>query len=127
MPLKQLEVLKRIIRYKVYYDRGSRYWSYVKTLIVIAVAYKVFEDSTIGLFLFEYRAFVIPLTVIVYIGASLILGRLDYKKKIREYEIAEYNKTDPNLRMITAHLKYIKQKLDDYSADSKHSEQGDKP
>ena len=105
--------LSRLIRFKVYYDRAGPYINYVKNLVIIAMAYKLYEDSRIGVWVYDNRYWSIPLIVGGYVLGRLFLGWLDKKYKIREYEIGEYNKTDPNLRMIQKYLKDIKDILDD--------------
>ena len=120
-------MLKKIIRIKVYYDRGGNYFNYVKTLVLIAIAYKVFEDGTLGSWLNAHLVIIIPAIVIGYIFTRIVLGYYDKKYKIREYEIGEYNKTDPNLRQILRYLNDIKQKLNDNSADSEPPGEGGRP
>ena len=117
-------MLSKIIRFKVYYDRGGMPFNYAKSLIIIAMAYKLWEDAEIGVWISAHLFIFIPSIVLGYIFARVVWGCFDKKFKIREYEIAEYNKTDPNLRMIQSHLKYIKKKLDDNSADSKYTGAG---
>ena len=106
-------MLRKIIRYKVYYDRGGMLFNYLRTFVLIAVSYKIFEDSAIGMWMAKHASVVIPITLFCYISCRVVLGRIDFKKKIREYEIAEYNKTDPNLRFIQKSLKTIIDKLND--------------
>jgi len=110
--------LKKIIRFKVYYDRGGIPYSYAKTLLIIAMAYKLWEDAEIGVWIEGHLFVFIPSIVIGYIVTRIIWGYFDKKLKLREYEIAEYNKTDPNLRKILKDLQDIKHKLDDNSTDS---------
>ena len=111
-------MLSKIIKFKVYYDRGAMPFNYAKGLIIIALAYKLLVNPRIAEWVESHLFLFIPVIVLGYIFARVLWGYFDKKFKIREYEIAEYNKTDPNLRMIQSHLKYIKKKLDDNSADS---------
>ena len=111
-------MLKKIIRYKVYFDRSGQYVGYFKTLLIIAMAYKLWEDDPLGIWMWSNRFLVIPSMVIAYVVLRITIGYFDKKLGIREREIGEYNKTDPNLRQILIDLHYIKQKLNDNSADS---------
>jgi len=109
---------KRIIRYKVYYDRSGGYLNYVKTIFVIAMAYKLLEDKNWGIWVYDHRFTAIPIAIVSYILSRIIIGYYDKKWGIREREIGEYNKTDPNLRAILGKLNDIIKKLDDNSTDS---------
>lgn len=115
---------KRIIRYKVYYDRSGQYINYVKNLIIIAMAYKLYEDSKIGIWVGNHWQYVVPMIVVGYIGLRIVIGFIDKRMKIREYEMEEYNFTNPNIRMIQRYLVYIKQILDDNSASGEHTQKG---
>ena len=117
-------MLKRIIQLKVYYDRSRQYWGYIKTLALIAVCYKVFEDSKLGIWLYDNLFFIAPVSVNGFDFSSLLIGYLDFKYKIREYEIGEYNKTDPNIQKIHRDLNEIKQILNDNSTDSNTTSPG---
>jgi len=111
-------MLKRIIRYKVYFDRSGHYVNYAKTLLIIAMAYKLWEDDPLGVWIYNNRFFVIPIMIIGYIILRMVIGYFDKKFGVREREIGEYNKTDPNLRQMIKDLRDIKHKLYDNSADS---------
>ena len=111
-------MLKRIIRYKVYFDRSGHYVNYAKTLLIIAMAYKLWEDDPLGVWIYNNRFFVIPIMIIGYIILRMVIGYFDKKFGVREREIWEYNTTNPDFRIIRQELKDIKQKLDDNSADS---------
>jgi len=117
-------MLKRVIRYKVYFDRSGQYVNYGKTLLIIAMAYKLWEDDALGIWIYDNRFLVIPIMIIAYVILRVVIGRFDKKLGVRELEIGEYNKTDPNLRVILKDLQDIKQLLDDNSTDSKHPLKG---
>jgi len=111
-------MLKKLIRIKVKYDRSAQYYNYIKTLFGLFMFYGIFADRKIGIWLFDHRFTVVPVVLVVYVFSRWYLGHLDKKHKIREFEIGEYNATDPNIRMIQKYLIDIKQILDDNRADS---------
>ena len=104
-------IKQRWVRYKVFFDRSRHYVNYIKTFFMIAVAYKIFEDSDIGIWFYTYRFIVIPVSIIGFIFMSLVIGYFDKKLKIREREISEYNITDSNIQRLHRDLDIIKEKL----------------
>ena len=106
-------MLKRIIRYKVYFDRSGQYINYFKTLIVIAMAYKLWEDDALGIWIYDNKFWFIPITILMYVVLRVVVGRYEKKLKVREMESVEYNKTDPVITGIQNDMKHIKQLLDD--------------
>ena len=105
-------MLKRIVRFKVYYDRSRQYWNYAKTIIIMAMAYKLYEDSQIGIWLREHQTLSVIAIPIGYIALSLVMGYFDKRFNVREYEQGEMNSTNPDFRIIRYDLKKIKAKLD---------------
>lgn len=109
--------VSRITRFKVYYDRAGQYMNYVKNLIVVAAVYKIFENTKMAEWIANNLAWFVPVLLVSYVFSRVVIGWVDKRMKIREYEIEEYNKTDPNLRMIQKYLRDIKSILDGNSAD----------
>ena len=87
-------MIERLIRFKVYWNRSAQYESIVKALVVIAFAYKVWEDDPLGAWLYEHRFVAVPCIVLVYVFYRLVVGYVD-KRFIRPKESIEVQKTNP--------------------------------
>ena len=112
-------MLKRLIRYKVYWSRSAFYESVVKVLVVIAFAYKLWEDDPLGVWLYDHRFVVMPAGVLVYIFFRLFVGYLD-KRFVRRRETDEMTETNPRFMIMYGKINKIYKKMfpDDNSADS---------
>jgi len=119
--------IKRAVRIKVYYDRSGPYINYVRNLMVIAVAYKVYEDAAIGRWIYSNRYWVIPVILVSYVLGRIIIGFTDKRMRIREYELEEYNRTNPDLQDIKSGVTKILNKLDENNSVSNDPGQGGKP
>jgi len=89
-----MEIGKRIVRYKVYFDRSRMYIGYAQFMVLLLVLFKSYKDTRFGEWFFANVIWVFPLFLVVFFGCSIILGYLD-KKYIRPHEQAEIVKTNP--------------------------------
>ena len=82
------------------------------------MAYKLWEEDPLGIWIWDNKFIVIPSMMLLYVVVRVVVGRWEKKLGVREMESVEYNKTDPVITGIQIDLKHIKRILDDNSADS---------
>lgn len=87
-------MLKKLIRYKVYFDRARIYLGYAQFIMMLLVFLKIYEKTKLGQWFFSNIWFTFPLFILMFFGISIIVGYLD-KKYIRPYETTEINKVNP--------------------------------
>lgn len=100
--------MKRLIRFKVYIDRGRGYIGYVQFIITITIMLKVYDDTGFGKWFFSnWWAF--ALFIILFFVGLAVIGFLD-KKYIRPHEISEMNSTNPEIKQILDEVKKLSEK-----------------
>ncbi len=95
--------MKRLIRLKVYIDRGRVYIGYVQFVVTIIIALKVFEDTRLGIWFFSHWWAFVGFIVLFFFGMACI-GFLD-KRYVRPHEISEINSINPEITKILKLLK----------------------
>jgi hypothetical protein len=110
---------KAIIRWKVYIDRSKMYISYVQFLLIIFVSIKSLGDNPVSEFVFNSPIIAVPIILIIFVLASLILGYLDSRLGFREEEILNHSKSNPVLMDIQRSLNELNDKLNKMEQDKK--------
>ena len=95
--------MKRLIRFKVYIDRGRAYIGYVQFIITVTIMLKVYESTSFGAWFFSHWWTIPAFVVLFFLGVGVI-GYLD-KRYVRPHEISEINSTNPELLEILKILK----------------------
>lgn len=103
-------MIKRLIRYKVYFDRARTYIGYAQFIMMLLVMLKVYEDSSWGMWLFRHPGW-IALFITILFGLLVVVGYLD-RKFIRPKEVSEINKVNPELMEIKDNVNKILDKID---------------
>lgn len=112
---------RRLIRYKVYIDRGRGYVGYAQFIMTLLVMLKLFEDTSVGVWIFSVW-WPIPVFIALFFAGMIIVGRIDMIL-IKPMEVSEINRANTELLDIQKTVKEIKKKLDDNSTDSVSSGQ----
>ena len=97
-------MLKRLIRYKVYFDRSRIYVGYGQFIMMLLVFFKVYENTRFGAWFYS-KWWTIPAFIVLFFCVSIVIGYLD-KRYIRPGEASEINKVNPELMAI--HEKVMK-------------------
>lgn len=95
--------MKRLIRLKVYIDRGRGYIGYVQFIVTITIMLKVYEFGE--WFLSRWWA-LLGFVVLFFVGLACV-GYLD-KRYIRPHEQSEMNSTNPEISEILKEVKALK-------------------
>jgi hypothetical protein len=111
--MKRLKLNKRsLIRWKVYIDRSRMYIGYIQFFLIGIVFLKEYKDTSWGEKIFEYTWISVPISLILFIFLSLLLGYLDSKLGFREEEQRNLSKSNPITMEMLAQLQEINQKLE---------------
>ncbi len=102
---------KSLIRWKVYIDRSKMYIGYVQFLLIIFVFIKSLDDNPVTEFVFHSPMIAVPIILVIFVVASLLLGYLDSRLGFREEEIRNHSKSNPVLMDIQKSLLEINDKV----------------
>jgi len=96
--------IEKIVSWKVNLDRARVYISYFQLFMVFIVVLKQFENQfTTFVFAYPYVSF--PILFFVFLLASVFVGYLDKKLKIKELEQKNLSNSNPVLMDILRELK----------------------
>ena len=111
---------KSMIRWKVYIDRSKMYIGYVQFLLIIFVFIKSLGDNPLTVFVFNSPMIAVPVILVIFVIASLILGYLDSRLGFREEEIRNHSKSNPVLMDIQKSLAELNDKISRMEQDGKN-------
>ena len=95
---------KRIVRYKVYFDRSRMYIGYVQFIILLLVLFESYKETKFGVWFYDNVLWAFPVFLVLFFSGSIIIGYLD-KKFIRPYEQEEVTSTNPWIMEILEEVK----------------------
>lgn len=72
---------------------------------------EAYKESTVGVLIFDNLLFSIPIVFLIFIGLSLIVGRLDTVFGLREEELRNSSTSNPVMRKILTGMKDIQKEL----------------
>ena len=98
--------MNRLIRLKVYIDRGRAYIGYVQFIVTLTIMLKVYEDTIFGRWFFSHWWTLVLFIISFFVGLAVI-GFLD-KRYVRPYEISEMNSTNPEITQILKEIKKLR-------------------
>ena len=102
------------------------YIGYVQFLLIIFVFIRSLGDNPVTEFVFNSPVLAVPIILIVFVLASLVLGYLDSKLGFREEEIRNHAKSNTVLMDIQKSLDELNQKVSKMEQDKaeRNQEQG---
>ena len=103
---------KTMIRWKVYIDRSKMYIGYVQFLLIIFVFIRSLGDNPVTHFVFNSPAVSVPIILVLFLAASLVLGYFDSKFGFREEEIRNHARSNPVLMEIQQSLHQLNKKIE---------------
>ncbi len=113
---------KSLIRWKVYIDRSRMYIGYVQFLLIIFVSIKSLSDNPVKDFVFNSPLVAVPVILIIFVLASLVIGYLDSRLGFREEEIRNHSKSNPVLMDIQKSLAELNDKIERMDQDKKNAD-----
>ena len=93
--MNKKKIIRRIAKWKIYFDRARLYISYVQFLLLAYIAIKQRNNSPLRTWVFDNWYISFPLIFIVFFSVCMVLGFIESLFKIREYEQENYAKTNP--------------------------------
>ncbi len=102
---------RALIRWKVYVDRARMYIGYIQFIMIGFVLLEAYKDSFIGVLIFDNLLFSIPILCLIFIGLSLLIGRIDTVVGLREEELRNLSASNPVMREIQYNIEEIKNEL----------------
>lgn len=112
---------RTLIRWKVYIDRSKMYIGYIQFLLIIFVFIKSLGENSFTEIVFGFPYLSIPIILILFLLASLVLGYMDSRLGFREEEIRNHSKSNPILTEISISLRELHKKVDEIEKRSKPS------
>lgn len=102
---------RTLIRWKVYIDRARMYIGYVQFLMIGFVFLGTYKESRLGVLIFDNMLYSIPVLFVLFIGLSLIVGRLDTAFGLREEELRNSSTNNPVMRELLTNVKELRAEI----------------
>ena len=104
---------KTLIRWKVYIDRARMYIGYAQFLMLLFVLLEAYKHTTIGELIFNNLLISMPILFILFIIASLIIGRIDTVLGLREEELRNASTSNPVMRELLTKINELTEEIRD--------------
>lgn len=104
---------KKLIRWKVYFDRSRMYIGYIQFFLIIYLFVKSLGDNPFTEYVFSHSLFAFPVFLFIFILLSLLIGYIDSRLGLREEEIRNFSKSNPVLMDIQKSLKELQGRVED--------------
>ncbi len=88
------------------------YIGYVQFLLIIFVSIKSLGDNPVKDFVFNSPLVAVPVILVIFVLASLVIGYLDSRLGFREEEIRNHSKSNPVLMDIQKSLAELNDKIE---------------
>ena len=105
------KVIRRISKWKIWFDRSRQYVGYVQFMLLAYIAVKSLNNSPARTWVFDNWYISFPLIFIIFLSGCMVLGFIESILKIREYEQENYLATNPEWQKLLT-------KLDKYDTDN---------
>ena len=96
------------------------YIGYVQFLLIIFVFIKSLGDNSVTEFVFTSPMLAVPIILVIFVLASLVIGYLDSRLGIREEEIRNHSKSNPVLMDIQKSLSELNDKIERMEQDNQN-------
>ena len=116
---------KKLIRWKVYFDRSRMYIGYVQFFLIILVFIKSLESNPATEYISNHLFVSIPGLLVMFVFLSLLIGYLDSKLGLREEEIRNFSQSNPVLKDIQKTLDSLRKEVKELG--DHHSNETEKP
>ncbi len=103
--------IRKIAKWKIYFDRARTYVSYVQFMGTAYIVLKLLHNSPLKTWIFDHWYVSFPVIFVVFFGACMVIGWLESLLKIREYEQENVSATNPEWTRLMNDIKEIKAKL----------------
>jgi hypothetical protein len=103
---------KKMIRWKVYFDRSRMYIGYIQFLLIIFVFMKSLGNNPFFDYVFKHSLITFPALLLLFIILSLVIGYIDSKLGLREEELRNFSKSNPVLMDIQKSIKDLRDHID---------------
>jgi len=100
-----------LIRWKVYIDRARMYIGYAQFLMIAFVLLEAYKETSLGQLIFENLLISTPILFILFIGLSLIIGRLDTVFGLREEELRNSSSSNPVMRELLSKVNELTEEI----------------
>ena len=96
------------------------YIGYVQFLLIIFVSIKSLGDNPVKEFVFNSPLIAVPVILVIFVLASLVIGYLDSRLGFREEEIRNHSKSNPVLMDIQKSLSELNEKIERMEQDKRN-------
>ena len=86
---------RKIIAFKIYFDRARMYLGYINFFILNLVLINSFDNPEIKEIINEYKLMVIPVLFVVYMLLLIFIGYMDTKLGFRQEEMRNNASINP--------------------------------
>lgn len=104
---------RTLIRWKVYIDRARMYIGYAQFLMILFVLLEAYKNTTIGELIFNNLLISMPILFMLFIIASLVIGRIDTILGLREEELRNASTSNPVMRELLNKVNELTEEIRD--------------
>lgn len=102
---------EKIIELKIYFDRARMYLGYINFFILNLVLINSFDNPDIKAFILDYKIFVMPALLIVYLVLLILIGYMDTKLGFRQEEMRNNALINPVMQDLIQTVNEIKHEV----------------
>lgn len=102
---------KKIIAFKIYFDRARMYLGYINFFILNLVLINSFDNPEIKEFIYEYKFITVPFLFIVYMLLLIFIGYMDTKLGLRQEEMRNNASLNPVMQDLIRIVNEIKDEI----------------
>ena len=106
---------KKMIRWKVYFDRSRMYIGYIQFFLIIFVFIKSLGNNSFFDYLFKHSLITLPVMLLLFLLLSLVIGYIDSRLGLREEELRNFSRSNPVLMDIQKSLKELRDQIENQS------------
>ncbi len=103
---------RSLIRWKVYIDRSRMYIGYIQFFLIGVVFLSDYKDTVWGKFIFDHALISIPVSIVLFILLSLVLGYFDSRLGLRQEELRNLSRSNPVMMEMLDELKEMNKKIE---------------
>lgn len=104
---------KKLIRWKVYFDRSRMYIGYIQFFLIMYVFVRSLGKNPFTDYVFSHSLAALPVLMALFILLSLIIGYVDSRLGFREEEIRNVSKSNPVLMEIQKSINDLQNQVQD--------------
>lgn len=119
MIMEKMKSKKKLVAFKIYFDRARMYLGYINFFMLNIVLINSFDNPTFEAYASKYKWLIIPLSFVLYSALLVFIGYLDTRLGVRQEEMRNNASTNPVMQDLLRTVKDIQKKVHELNAQKK--------